>query len=311
MNVPARALAATAVALAGCAGGGHRPAAGMDAYHAWLAVPPLEPVPSWFSLREIDGRWWFIAPSGRRFLAVSGATTPAAGRPVSTGETDPSPYFTAGIPGPEGGRPVPSILPGLPDPYDDATLPALGEAALPILRFADDPFCLGHLAIPGAGLERLPERLPVSASAAAERWFGLRTTGGTPAAFRHEFAERLYGLMTAALRGADGNHPVFTGWYEPGVTAGDIAASLGHWGDAVCVRLPPGPDAIRMAGDAHAATGRPLLVWLADPAAREGEPPDPALRTTGLALLALPYVVGLDTLAPPTADEAYRRHAAP
>ncbi len=297
---PYRLLAVLLVS--GCVGSGTRPDHALDSYGATVAGDAVDPVPSYFAIRELRNRWWFIAPSGRRFLAVSGATTPESGKPASADPAVPRPYFTAGLAGDPGARPVPMALPGLPDPWHEATLPGLTDAAMPPAVFGDDPFCLGHLAIPGADLMHVPDAL-TAGTPAATAWFELRTKGATPAAFRAEYADRLLRLMTSALRGADDHHLIFTGWYDPGTTEPGVAQALGRWGDAVCVRIPAGPDAVRMAQDAHAAVRKPLIVWLTDPAGSA------ALGTACLDLLALPYVVGVDTPLPPTATEAYRRHA--
>ncbi len=301
-------LLAAALLAVGCHG--TRPTAVTDSYGAWLTGPAADPVPSYFALREFDGRWWFVAPSGRRFLAVSGATTPVSGRPATADAPLPQPYLTAGLSEEPGARPVPRVAPGLPDPWDEATLPALTDAALPPAVFGDDPFCLGHLVLPGAALRRVPDVLTASptGSAAAVRWFALRTQGTSPAAFRAEYADRLLGMMSAVLRAADESHLVFTGWYDPGATEPGVANALARWGDAVCVRLPAGPDAVRMARDAHAALTKPLLLWLTDAATGITDPA--VARQTALDLLALPYVVGIDTPHPPSVAECYRRHDA-
>jgi hypothetical protein len=288
-----------ALAIAGCRAGS-RPSSGhvTDAYGAWLAGRIVEPVPPHFVVRELSGSFWFIAPSGRRFLAVSGRNLPASGSVFVPSGSGPA-YLTGGIPWRESPRPVPLIFPALPDVWDDGLLPAFTETAYAPAQMGDDPFCLGHLAIVPEPFAALPAGLPVSgtATAAARRWFALRTTGGDPSALRAEYADRYLGVSSAALRAADEHHLVFAGWWEPG-THPDVAAAIGRWGDVVCARLPASPDAVRMAADAFAACRTPLFVWLTG-----GDDP------VSLALLGLPYVIGVDAASPPDLRSAYAAHA--
>ncbi|MEK7474819.1 MAG: hypothetical protein AAB152_04200 [Candidatus Coatesbacteria bacterium] len=41
----------------------------IDSYRAWIGPAPAEPPPAGFAVRQIDGRWWLVAPSGRLYWA--------------------------------------------------------------------------------------------------------------------------------------------------------------------------------------------------------------------------------------------------
>jgi len=46
-----------------------RPQADLDSYRSWIGPAPAEPPPVGYAVRQVNGRWWLMAPSGRLYWA--------------------------------------------------------------------------------------------------------------------------------------------------------------------------------------------------------------------------------------------------